>query len=88
MQKKCTLLKNYAYICIRKQKKDATGGVPGTKNKSEMKTVSMRTIFAALHKEFFNEEDARNIFEWYCRTYNVDITSVAPASVAREVLGI
>lgn len=51
------------------------------------KRYTMREVFAALHKEFYNEADARNIFEWYCRTYNVTIADAAPASVAHEVFG-
>ena len=49
--------------------------------------VTMRTIFAALIKELGYAEGT-DIFEWYCRTYNVTIADDAPASVRHEVLGI
>lgn len=47
----------------------------------------MRTIFAALVKECGSVNGAQ-IFEWYCQTYKVTATDMAPASVAREVLGL
>lgn len=47
----------------------------------------MRTIFNALVRELgFNE--GRDVFEWYCKTYNVTIADEAPDTVKREVLGI
>ena len=52
-----------------------------------MEKVSMRTIFAALIEECGYEE-GKNIFEWYCRIYNVNAEDIAPATVAYEVLGI
>ena len=57
-------------------------------DKTMKKRYTMREVFAALHKEFYNEADARNIFEWYCRTYKVTIADAAPASVAHEVFGV
>ena len=47
----------------------------------------MRIIFNALVKELGFAEGS-SIFEWYCQTYNVTIADEAPASVAREVLGL
>lgn len=52
-----------------------------------MKVISMRTIFSALTKEL-GEQEGKSTFEWYCKTYGVTITDVAPATVSREVLGI
>lgn len=46
----------------------------------------MRTIFNTLTKEL-GETEGKQVFEWYCKTYNVTITDDAPASVRREVLG-
>ena len=46
----------------------------------------MRTIFNVLVREM-GEEQGREVFEWYCKVYNVTIADDAPASVAREVLG-
>ena len=51
------------------------------------KRVSMRTIFAALIREL-GENEGKDIFEWYCRNYNVTIIDTAPSVVAWEVLGI
>lgn len=47
----------------------------------------MRTIFNALVREL-GETEGRDVFEWYCKTYNVTIADDAPATVKREVLGI
>ena len=52
-----------------------------------MKTITMRTILNALVKELGINE-GKSIFEWYCKTYRVNITDNAPASVAHEVLGL
>lgn len=52
-----------------------------------MKTVSMRTIFAALTNEL-GATEGKSIFEWYCKTYNVTIADNAPERVAAEVLGL
>jgi len=46
----------------------------------------MRIIFNALVREL-GEAEGRDIFEWYCSTYNVTIEDDAPASVRYEVLG-
>ena len=51
------------------------------------RTVSMRTIFAALTREM-GQKEGSSIFEWYCQTYDVTIADTAPATVAWEVLGI
>ena len=48
--------------------------------------TTMRVIFNALIREC-GYNDGKDIFEWYCKTYNVDITDTAPSSVRREVLG-
>lgn len=47
----------------------------------------MRTIFAALTKEL-GEVEGRSVFEWYCSTYKVTISDIAPDTVVYEVLGI
>ena len=47
----------------------------------------MRTIFNALCKEL-GPQKGKDVFEWYCRTYNVTIADDAPASVRHEVLGL
>lgn len=46
----------------------------------------MRTVFSALCKELGPTEGAQ-VFEWYCKTYNVTIADEAPATVKYEVLG-
>lgn len=56
-----------------------------TRNK--LRTVSMRTIFAALVEEM-GEKEGPSIFEWYCSHYGVTIADTAPSVVAWEVLGI
>lgn len=48
-----------------------------------MKT--MIDVLRQLEKEVGSE--AFEIYEWYCRTYNVSGTDEAPASVRREVFG-
>lgn len=54
---------------------------------NSMKKITMRQILAALVHEC-GEIDGRGIFEWYCKTYGVTVVDLAPASVAREVLGL
>lgn len=58
-----------------------------SKTHNKPRTVSMRTIFAALTHEMGGKEGA-SIFEWYCSNYGVTITDTAPSVVAWEVLGI
>jgi len=52
-----------------------------------MKEVTMRMVLAALVKEL-GVAEGKSVFEWYCRAYSVDVTSVAPATIAYEVFGI
>ena len=52
-----------------------------------MEKITMRHILAALVHEC-GEIDGRGVFEWYCKTYGVTASDLAPASVAREVLGL
>lgn len=47
---------------------------------------TMRAVFAALCNEL-GEQEGREVFAWYCSTYNVTIEDDAPASVTREVFG-
>lgn len=49
--------------------------------------ITMRHIFNALVKELGYKE-GRDVFEWYCQIYKVDIADEAPASIKREVLGL
>lgn len=58
-----------------------------SKTRNKPRTVSMRTIFAALVKEL-GEKEGPSIFEWYCSHYGVTIADTAPSVVAWEVLGI
>ena len=51
------------------------------------KNITMRHILAALVTEM-GEIEGKDIFEWYCSTYNVDIADLAPAAIKREVLGL
>lgn len=57
------------------------------KTHHKQRTVSMRTIFAALTREM-GQKEGSSIFEWYCSNYNVTIADTAPSVVAWEVLGI
>lgn len=61
------------------------------KNETDMEQTvnernTMRFILAVLVKEC-GQAEGHSIFEWYCRTYGVDIASEIPATVRREVLG-
>lgn len=47
----------------------------------------MRKVFNDLCLELGYSEGSQ-IFEWYCRAYNVTIEFPAPASVAHEVFGL
>ncbi len=47
----------------------------------------MREVFNQLVREM-GEKEGSSIFEWYCRTYGVDISNDAPATVRYEVFGI
>ena len=47
----------------------------------------MRSILNSLVREL-GETKGKDIFEWYCSTYNVDVADIAPATIKREVLGI
>lgn len=49
--------------------------------------MGMRAVFNQLCKEL-GEKWGQQVFEWYCKTYNVTIADKAPASVKREVLGL
>lgn len=49
--------------------------------------ITMRNILNSLVRELGTTE-GRNIFEWYCSTYNVAVEDIAPVVVKREVLGI
>ena len=51
------------------------------------KEITMRHILHALVKEL-GVTEGKSIFEWYCQTYSVNVASVAPATVAHEVLGV
>lgn len=48
---------------------------------------TMRFALRALVKEM-GEEEGKNIFEWYCQTYNVGIADKMPATVKYEIFGI
>lgn len=69
----------------------SAGSVPAVRdlvpNVVDPKAIPMRSIFAALTKEL-GEEEGKAVFEWYCSTYNVTISDIAPAAISREVLGI
>lgn len=60
-----------------------------TKTTTTMKAneITMRHILKALTREM-GETEGKDIFEWYCRTYDVTVADAAPATVRREVLGI
>lgn len=49
--------------------------------------ITMRHILKALTREM-GETEGKDIFEWYCRSYNVSVADAAPATVRWEVLGI
>ena len=50
-----------------------------------MKTkVTMRSVFNSLIKELGYEE-GKEVFEWYCKAYNVVIEDEAPSTIVREV---
>lgn len=50
-----------------------------------MKTnKTMRNVLNDLVKEL-GEREGRDIFEWYCKTYNVAVEDKIPESVYREV---
>ena len=52
-----------------------------------MKTITMREIFNALVREL-GFDKGRDVFEWYCETYQVNIGSDVPPRIRHEVLGI
>ena len=60
-----------------------------TKTTTTMKAneITMRHILKALTREM-GETEGKDIFEWYCRTYDVTVADAAPATVRWEVLGI
>lgn len=60
-----------------------------TKTTTTMKAneITMRHILKALVREM-GETEGKDIFEWYCRTYDVTVADAAPATVRWEVLGI
>lgn len=39
--------------------------------------ITMRHILAALAKEL-GDEEGKDVFEWYCKTYNVDVSDHTP----------
>ena len=47
----------------------------------------MRLAFNHLVKEL-GEEEGKKTFEWYCKTYDVNIGDPMPASVRREIFGV
>lgn len=49
--------------------------------------ITMRHILAVLTKEL-GDEEGKNVFEWYCKTYYVDAADYVPSTIAREVLGL
>lgn len=49
--------------------------------------VSMRFVLNILVREL-GESEGRNVFEWYCSTYNLSIADYANATIKREVLGL
>lgn len=52
-------------------------------------TITMQDVLHQLEIEFWdNIAEAFDIFEWYCKTYNVSVGDAAPATVRREVFGI
>lgn len=48
--------------------------------------VSMRFVLNFLVREL--GEEGRDVFEWYCSTYNLSIADNANATIKREVLGL
>lgn len=48
------------------------------------KKVTMRNVFNSLIKELGYDE-GKEVFEWYCKNYNVSIEDEAPATIVREV---
>lgn len=51
------------------------------------KEISMRRVFNQLVKEC-GFDKGREIFEWYCQTYGLDISSMANNTIKYEVFGI
>lgn len=49
--------------------------------------ITMRHILAALTKELGNEE-GKEVFEWYCKIYNVNVADYVPSTLVREVFGL
>ena len=49
--------------------------------------ITMRHILKALVREM-GETEGKDIFEWYCRNYNVSVADAAPATIRWEVLGM
>lgn len=49
--------------------------------------ITMRHILASLTKEL-GKKEGKEIFEWYCKTYNVNIADYAPSTIVREVFGL
>lgn len=46
--------------------------------------ITMRHVLHALVKEC-GEEEGKEVFEWYCKTYNVNVHNKAPQTVINEV---
>ena len=46
--------------------------------------ITMRSVFNSLIKEL-GYEKGKQMFEWYCKTYNVAIEDEAPSTIIREV---
>ena len=47
---------------------------------------TMRMAFNHLIKEL-GEDEGREVFEWYCKTYNVGISDIMPSTVKWEIFG-
>ena len=61
---------------------------PTAKNKLIVDSRNtMRLAFNHLVKEL-GEEEGKKTFEWYCKTYDVNIGDPMPASVRREIFGV
>lgn len=48
---------------------------------------TMRDVLKALVLEM-GEQEGKEIFEWYCKTYNLAVYDKAPSVILHEVFGL
>jgi hypothetical protein len=52
-----------------------------------MREITMYEVLKQLEKEL-GVKEGMEVFEWYCKTYNVTVGDVAPDTIKYEVFGI